>query len=75
MVVNLIKENNEFCQVNTFGVGSHVDTSLIKNCAKAGRGHYTFIEDGQNIERKVIEALTKDFIELLEVQHIRVYDD
>lgn len=74
-VVNLISINNQNCSVNTFGIGSGADENLIKNCAKAGRGHYTFIDKLQEIESKVIDALTKDFYEYLTVKDIRVFDD
>ena len=67
-VVNLIKANNQNCSVNTFGIGSGADESLIKNSAKAGRGHYTFIHQLHEIETKVIDALTKDFYEYLTVK-------
>jgi von Willebrand factor A domain-containing protein 5 len=67
-VVNLIRQNNQNCSVNTFGIGSGADESLIKNSAKAGRGHFTFIYELQEIETKVIEALTKDFYEYLTVK-------
>jgi hypothetical protein len=67
-VVNLIKVNNQNCSVNTFGIGSGADESLIKNSAKAGRGHYTFIHQLHEIETKVIDALTKDFYEYLTVK-------
>jgi len=74
-VVNLIKANNQNCSVNTFGIGSGADESLIKNSAKAGRGHYTFIHQLHEIETKVIDALTKDFYEYLTVKELKVYDD
>jgi hypothetical protein len=42
-VVNLIRFNNQDCTVNTFGIGSGADEYLIRNCAKAGNGHFSFI--------------------------------
>jgi hypothetical protein len=74
LVVDLIRNNNQNSQVNTFGLGSGADEDLIKNCAKAGRGHYTFIYKLDEIESKVIDALTKDFYEYLTVKEIRVHD-
>ena len=74
-VVNLIRANNQNCSVNTFGIGSGADENLIKNSAKAGKGHFTFIHQLHEIETKVIEALTKDFYEYLTVKDIRVFDD
>lgn len=74
-VVDLIRKNNQNCSVNTFGIGSGADENLIINCAKAGRGHFTFIDKLEEIETKVIDSLTKDFYEYLTVKDIRVYDD
>jgi hypothetical protein len=74
-VVELIRQNSQNCSVNTFGIGSGADEILIKNCAKAGRGHYTFIDKLEEIETKVIDSLTKDFYEYMTVKDIRVYDD
>lgn len=74
-VVDLVRANNQNCSVNTFGIGSGADEELIKDCAKAGRGHYTFIYNLDEIESKVIDSLTKDFYEYLSVKDIRVYDD
>lgn len=42
-VVELIKSNSNKTCVHTFGIGSGVSTELIKECAVAGRGHYSFI--------------------------------
>jgi hypothetical protein len=44
-VVELIKKNNKNSKVHTFGIGNGVSTSLIKDSALAGHGHYTFITD------------------------------
>jgi hypothetical protein len=44
-VVDLIRANNNNCTVNTFGIGSSVDENLIKDCAKAGKGNFTFIHN------------------------------
>ncbi len=74
-IVKLIRQNSQNFTVNTFGIGSGADEILIKNCAKAGNGHYSFIDKLEEIERKVIDSLTKDFYEYLTVKNIRVYDD
>lgn len=73
-IINLIRNNNENCQVNTFGIGSGADENLIRYCAKEGRGHFSFIYHLEEIETKVIDSLTKDFYEYLSVKDIRVYD-
>ena len=44
MVVSLIRNHRDKSTVHTFGIGSGVSTELIKNCALAGNGHYTFID-------------------------------
>jgi hypothetical protein len=54
--------------VHTFGIGSGASTELIKNCAKAGHGHYTFINDLNEIEKKVMESLQKDFLEYITIK-------
>jgi hypothetical protein len=74
-VVNLVRANNQKLSVNTFGIGSGADEDLIKNCAKAGRGHFAFIYNLEEIESKVIDSLTKDFYEYLTVKEIKVFDD
>lgn len=56
-VVNLIKKNAGLCRVHGFGIGSGVDPYLIKNSAKAGRGYAYFIENNEEIGKKVINAL------------------
>jgi hypothetical protein len=49
--------------VNTFGIGSGCSVELVRDSAIAGAGHYTFIYDLKLIEKMVIEALSKDFLE------------
>jgi len=38
-VIRLIKKNSKNCIVNALGIGSSVDTDLIKRSAKAGNGY------------------------------------
>ncbi|CDW90556.1 von willebrand factor type a domain containing protein [Stylonychia lemnae] len=64
-IVDLIKEHRKYSTVHTFGIGDGVSTALIKQSAQAGRGHYSFINDPQEIEKKVMEAIQKDFLEYL----------
>jgi len=56
-VVSLISKHNSHARVHTFGIGDGVSTELIKDSATAGLGHYSFINNPIEIERKVIEAL------------------
>lgn len=56
-IIEEIKRNKRNCKVHTFGIGSGVSTELIKSCAEAGDGHYYFIVDPIQIEKKVIFAL------------------
>lgn len=53
-VIELIKKNNSSNRVHTFGIGQGVSTSLIKGCALAGMGHYSFITKLTEIESKVV---------------------
>lgn len=57
VIVDLIRKNRGATKVHTFGIGSGVSTSLIVDCAKAGFGHYWFIEDVHDIEKKVMESI------------------
>jgi hypothetical protein len=43
--------------VHTFGIGRGVSTELVKEAAMAGKGHYFFIDNMQDIDRKVLECL------------------
>jgi len=45
-----------------------VSTELIKECAFAGQGHYSFIYNPEDIEKRVMEALQKDFLEYLIIE-------
>jgi len=61
-VVNLIRSNNKKFTVHTFGIGSGVSTTLITECARAGRGKHYFVNDkAEGLQRKVIDALCKAF--------------
>ena len=52
-------------RVYTFGVGSGADERLIKGCAFAGMGNFTFIYKNDEIEGKVIESLSKTRLDYL----------
>ena len=53
--------------MHTFGIGAGASTELVKECAVAGLGHYSFIDNPEDIEKKVIESLQKDFLEYLTI--------
>ena len=57
MVVSLIRNYRDISTVHTFGIGSGVSTELVKNCALAGKGHYTFIDNLEEIETKVMQSI------------------
>lgn len=73
-VVELIRNNNRNSRVHTFGIGSGVSTELIKDSALAGMGHYAFISELNEIEKKVLEALQKDFIDYLNIQKMEFFN-
>ena len=54
-VVDLVRQNTG--KVHTFGIGRGVSTELVKEAAMAGKGHYFFIDNMQDIDRKVLECL------------------
>lgn len=56
-VIEIAKSNNENGRVYTFGVGSDCSKYLVKEVARAGRGSYSFIEEDENLNVKVINAL------------------
>jgi ubiquitin len=61
-VINLIRDNNQNFTVHTFGIGNGVSTTLITECAKAGRGKHYFVNDkAEGLQSKVIDALCKAF--------------
>ena len=67
-IVSEIKKNVQSCRVHTFGIGEGASSELIKNCAFAGHGHYSFISDPEELVKKVMLALQKDFLEYLEIK-------
>lgn len=40
----------------------------------AGMGHYSFINQLDEIEKKVVAALAKDFLDYLKIQTIKLYN-
>lgn len=50
----MIRANRNTTTVHSFGIGDGVSTELIKNSASAGKGHYSFILNPEEIEKKVM---------------------
>jgi uncharacterized radical SAM superfamily Fe-S cluster-containing enzyme len=74
-IVKLIRENNQDdLRFHTFGIGNGVSTELIKNCAEAGNGMFYFIDKVDEIEKKVINALTTNSIPYLKIKDIEFID-
>lgn len=73
-IVQLIKKNRGACHVHTFGIGVGASTELIKDCARAGFGHYSFIYNLDEIEKKVMESLQKDYLEYLVIREALLLD-
>ena len=75
-IINLVKKNcNEKVKVHTFGVGSGADESLIKGCAREGRGNFSFIYNDNEIERKVIESLSKTKLDWVLINECKILDE
>jgi hypothetical protein len=66
-IVELVRSHRKTCRVHTFGIGDGASSELVKECAQAGLGHYSFIDNPKDIEKKVMEALSKDFLEYLTI--------
>jgi len=67
-VIDLVKQNCKVdgsIRLHTFGVGNGADIKLIKGCAFAGIGNFSFIENAKQVESKVIESLSKTKLEYL----------
>jgi hypothetical protein len=56
-------------------VGSGADERLIKGCAFAGLGNYSFIYKDSEIEEKVIESMSKSRLEYLIINECKVLDE
>lgn len=61
--------------MHTFGVGSGADERLIKGCAFAGMGNFTFIYKNDEIESKVIESLSKTRLDYLIITEAKILDE
>ena len=56
-VIKLIKENAKNSRVYGFGIGNQVDTGLITDSSKAGKGRAYFASNVETLGRLVISAL------------------
>eukprot|EP00347_Sterkiella_histriomuscorum_P022926 403336630 len=74
-LIEMIRANKATTTVHSFGIGDGVSSELIKNSASAGNGHFSFIMNPEEIERKVLQALQQDFLEYIIVKDINVLDN
>ena len=58
--IKLIKANSDRFRVNAFGLGKEFDKDLIEKCGKVGNGTSYFVEEVENINSSVFNALNKD---------------
>ncbi|CDW82813.1 UNKNOWN [Stylonychia lemnae] len=52
-VLNLASQNQQNTQIHTFGIGNDCSKYLVKQLARAGRGSYSFVEEGDNLNAKI----------------------
>lgn len=77
-IIQLVKQNcraDNNIRLHTFGIGSGADERLIKGCAFAGMGNFSFISQNHEIERKVIESLSKTQLEYLLITEAQILDE
>ena len=75
-VVNLVASKCSMRQrVHTFGVGHGASEELIKQCAFKGFGHFYFIYNEEEIEERVVSALTKTRLNYQIMQSIQIFDE
>lgn len=74
-IVTLISKNASLnTRVHTFGVGNGADEHLITRSAFAGFGHHYFIYNEEEIEEKVILALTKTALDYKVITDFAIFD-
>ena len=56
-------------------MGQGADENLVKGCAFAGMGNFSFIYNDEEIEDKVIESLSKTRLEYLLVTQAKILDE
>lgn len=61
-------------RVHTFGVGHGASQELIKQCAFRGYGHFYFIYNEEEIEERVVTALTKTRLNYQVLQSLAIFD-
>jgi len=64
-VVNLINQHSNTAVLHSIGIGSAVSTYLIKESARAGGGIYSFVSSLDELSKKVINALEKCLMPVL----------
>ena len=73
--VNLVASKCNMQQrVHTFGLGQGASEELIKQCAFKGFGHFSFIYNEEDIEEKVVNALTKTRLGYKVLQNVTLRD-
>ena len=74
-MVKLVGSKCNFKQrLHTFGVGHGASEELIKQCAFKGLGHFYFIYNEEEIEERVVSALTKTHLNYNILQNVTLYD-
>ena len=61
-------------RIHSFGIGSGASIDLVKESAKAGCGSHFFIYDNNEIEEKVILALSRNFLPIRIIDEIVLVD-
>ena len=62
---NLISINSNKFRIHSLGIGNDFDRDLIEKSGKLGKGSSTFVENVENINSAVIDALNKSLREYL----------
>ena len=57
--INLISNNSGKFRIHSLGIGNDFDKLLIERCGKLGKGTSSFVENVENINSVVIDALNK----------------
>jgi secreted protein with Ig-like and vWFA domain len=77
-IIELVKKNclpTNRVRLHTFGLGQGASENLIKGCAFAGIGNFSFIYKAEEIEEKVIQAVSKSKLEYLLVTKFQILDE
>ncbi len=57
--IDSIRENVKSFRIHSFGIGTGVSSSFIKECGEVGKGTFNFAPDLKDIKKQVIGALNK----------------